>query len=205
MIYLTGHSGPEARAWHHDRFGVMIQPGSHYRHQIQHYPWYGVDTGCFAAGQEFSLDYYLGYLDVLPFRGRCLFATAPDVLGDADATWERSKDVLEAIRMKGYRAALVAQDGIDPERIRWAAFDVLFVGGTDAFKLATSTFALAREAAERGKWTHMGRVNSWPRFRKALWAGYGSCDGTLLRYGPATNLPRIQKWLERSEPRQVRV
>src|SRR5579883_1738075 len=80
---------------------------------------------------------------MLPHRERCLFAVAPDVVGDAEATWELSQPWLDWLRSMGYRAAFVAQDGIERWRhIPWASFDVLFIGGSTEFKLADSTYRL---------------------------------------------------------------
>jgi hypothetical protein len=115
------------------------------------------------------------------------------------ATWERSKDVLPLIRELGYKAALCAQDGIDKLDINWDSFDVFFVGGTDSFKLAESTYELAAEAKRRGKRIHMERVNSARRFRAANISRYDSVDGTFLCFGPDKNLPRLESWLNHAD------
>jgi hypothetical protein len=44
-------------------------------------------------------------------RERCLFAMAPDVVGDAVATLERSRPYFAKIWELGYSAACVLQDG----------------------------------------------------------------------------------------------
>ena len=167
--------------------------------QIPFFEVWAADNSCYAQGNRFKLDDYLEFLAELPARERCLFATAPDVVGDAEATWVRAAPVLPKIRDLGYPAAYVAQDGINPETLDWDAFDCLFVGGTTEFKLSDLATDLVAEARLRKKWTHMGRVNSWRRFEKACEVGYGSCDGTLLVFGPECNLPRIQAWLARTE------
>ena len=63
-----------------------------------------------------------------PFTSRCLFATAPDVVGDAQATLRRAY-MLGWIRYAGLPAALVAQDGLEHLAIPWDDFDALFLGG----------------------------------------------------------------------------
>jgi hypothetical protein len=159
-------------------------------------PW-AADNGCFTDKVPFSLSRYLAWLEARrPVVDRCLFATAPDVVGDAAATWARGGHVLPMIRELGYPAGYCAQNGIDADTLAWDAFDALFVGGDDAFKLAESTYALVAEAKRRGKWTHMGRVNSAQRFRAAALSGYDSVDGTFLAFGPDKNLPRLQRWLD---------
>lgn len=124
----------------------------------------------------------------------CLFATAPDVVGDAAATLERSAPWLPQIRALGYPAALVAQDGLEDLTVPWDEFDCLFIGGTTEWKLGAAARQLIAEAKSRGKWVHMGRVNSERRFRYALGLGCDSVDGTYLTFGPDINLPRLLAW-----------
>ena len=124
----------------------------------------------------------------------CLFATAPDVVGDAAATLERSAPWLAPIRDLGYPVALVAQDGLESLAVPWGEFDVLFIGGTTDWKLGPHARALVAEAKRRGKRVHMGRVNSERRYRYALSIGCDSADGTYLTFGPDTNLPKLLAW-----------
>lgn len=125
----------------------------------------------------------------------CAFATAPDVVGDAAATLTRSAPWLPRIRALGYPAALVAQDGLEELPIPWETFDSLFIGGTTEWKLGPHARTIAAEAKSRGKWLHMGRVNSERRFRYARAIGCDSADGTFLTFGPDTNLPALLAWL----------
>lgn len=175
--------------------GLMAQPGNTVHLWAGHYPAWAADNGCFAAGDRFDLGAYLCWLATLPTAG-CLFAVAPDVVGDARATWERSRRVLPAIRRLGFPAALVAQDGLDVAALDWDAFDCLFVGGTTAYKLSEAAYSAVGEAKRRGKHTHMGRVNSLRRLRLAAMAGYDSADGTFLKFGPVKNAPRVRAWLD---------
>jgi hypothetical protein len=125
---------------------------------------------------------------------RCLFATAPDQVADMAMTLIKSLPMLPRIRRLGYRAALVAQDGAELAQLPWRAFDCLFLGGTTSWKLSEGARALGLEAVQRGKWLHMGRVNSRRRYRQAVSMGAHSVDGTLLRYGPDGNRARIERW-----------
>ena len=125
----------------------------------------------------------------------CAFATAPDVVGDAAATMSRSLPWLPRIRALGYPAALVAQDGLEVLPVPWDEFDVLFIGGTTAWKLGPHARRLVAEAKARGKWVHMGRVNSERRLRYADAIGCDSADGTYLVFGPDVNLPSVLAWM----------
>jgi len=162
-------------------------------------PFFAVDTGLYSATgvRRFALDAYLAFLaDRRPWGQKCLFATAPDVVGDWDATWCLARPVLPRIRQLGYRAALVAQDGLRqlPAPDEW---DALFGGGTTGYKLSETAYRLVREANALGKWTHQGRCNSERRLRAAALGGYASADGTCLAFDPPLYLKEIPRWLDR--------
>src|SRR4051812_5639043 len=69
---------------------------------------WAADNNCF-NNPKVKVEDYLEWLKAMsPYLENCLFANALDVVGDAAATWERSRDVLPEIRKLGYPAALVA-------------------------------------------------------------------------------------------------
>lgn len=160
-----------------------------------------------------------------PDTYRVAFAAAPDVVGDAAATLRRAETggMLAWIRHAGYPAAFVAQNGLERLDVPWGDFDALFLGGSPEclpcgyvrptvdreqercpachrflteWKLGAAARGLAAEAKDRGKWVHMGRVNSGKRFRYADAIGCDSADGTYLINGPDTNLPKLLGWIE---------
>jgi hypothetical protein len=182
------------------------------------------DNGCFGAGWP-GYERWLAWLAKHAHEAStCLFATAPDVVGDAAATLERSAPWLPKIRELGYQAALVAQNGLEDLDVPWDSFDVLFLGGSaeclgcayvrpvaeykrktcphcDAklteWKLGAAARELVAEAKRRGKWVHMGRVNSWKRISYADEIGCDSTDGTYLVFGKTgENLPKLLGWLD---------
>lgn len=155
--------------------------------------WAG-DNGRFGAPHLYTDDRYLGWLSEQPIE-RCLFATAPDVLGDHAATVQLSRPLFQRLHELGYRAAFVAQDGWREDDTPWPAFEALFVGGTTAFKLGRAANAIAAARA-RGKWIHMGRVNSFSRLRLAAALGCNSADGTFLKFAPDINEPRMLRWFD---------
>lgn len=153
------------------------------------------DNGCFGKGYPGD-EAWLSWLEENAVNaGTCLFATAPDVVGDAAATLARSMPWLPKIRALGYPAALVAQDGLEDLDIPWDSFDVLFIGGSTVWKLGPEARAITHEAKARGKHIHMGRVNSLRRYRYAQAIGCDSVDGTFLVFGPDKNLGRLQSWI----------
>lgn len=205
MIYLSGCPSVIKRKGLLGRrkdLGIMLTPnGNQYTGQLLETvlmagPW-AADSGCFSDPHGFSLDGYLAWLAAYRCGApRCLFAPAPDVVADPVKTWERSEPVLPLIRQLGFAAALVAQDGIESMHIPWQSFDALFIGGSTQWKLSRAAFGLIQEAKRRNKWTHVGRVNTRGRLRMAAAAGAGSVDGTYLRFGPDTNLPKLTAWLD---------
>lgn len=161
-------------------------------------PW-AADNACFAHAEDFDLSAYLAWLDVIPreHMRRCLFATAPDVIGDWATTWARSRDVLPLLRARGFAAAVIVQEGATAYNVPWDSFDALFVGGkANAWKEGAVAERLCNEARDRGKWVHMGRVNSLRRMLIADRFRCHSADGTYVKFGPRVNLPKVLSWLD---------
>lgn len=161
------------------------------------------DNGCFSA--RWDQEKWWRFLEAnADDAGTCLFAVAPDVVGNALATTMLFRQWGPKIRSLGYKVAYVAQDGLENLRgattsgltfpISWDAFDVLFIGGSTEWKKGPQARAVVAEAKARGKWIHMGRVNSQRRFKYALTIGCDSVDGTFLTYGPDRNLPELIGW-----------
>lgn len=151
------------------------------------------DNGCFS--KAFKEDHWWAFLERNAHdTSLCAFAVAPDVVGDAIATLERSTPWLPKIRALGYPVALVAQDGMEHTDIPWDDFDAFFIGGTTEFKLGPVAAELTAVALGEGKWVHMGRVNSAKRMAYAISIGCDSADGTFLTYGPTVNLPKLLRW-----------
>lgn len=193
MLYLANPCTPEVRdAMTRGELGTILTPAQGNR--LPPAAVWAADNGCFGKGYPGD-EAWLAWLGRhSPHADRCLFATAPDVVGDAAATLARSLPHLPAIRALGYPAALVAQDGLEHLTVPWGAFDVLFIGGSTEWKLGPAARRLVGEAKARGKHVHMGRVNSRRRWGYAEYIGCDSVDGTFLAFGPDVNLPRLRGW-----------
>jgi hypothetical protein len=153
-----------------------------------------LDNGCFGKGYPGD-DGWMAWLESQRHLApRALFAVAPDVVGDARATYERSLPFLPFIRSLGFPAAYVIQDGQEDFEPPWDEFDVVFIGGSTEWKLGPRAAAIAREANRRDKWVHMGRVNSRRRWSYAEHIGCDSVDGTYIAFGPDINLPAVLSW-----------
>jgi hypothetical protein len=167
-------------------------------------PWPGVawcaDNACYANRYPGDERYLAWLARHARHAAACAFATAPDVVEDAAATLARSAPILPRIRAAGYRAALVAQDGLENMAVPWSSFDALFLGGSTEWKLSPAAAELVVEANLRTVTVHMGRVNSRLRLRYAATIGCHSADGTYLKFGPDRNLPPLLRWLADLEP-----
>lgn len=193
-FYLTGAKNPEVLPLlDGGRLGLLNTPANSY---VRDPEWaWAADNGCFNARTYAGDDRWWAWLEA-QVDDRCLFATAPDVVGDATATLDRSAPWLPRIRALGVPAAFVAQDGLEHQPVPWDMFDVLFIGGSTEWKLGPRAADLAYRARDLGKRVHLGRVNSYRRLRHASAIGAHTADGTYLAFGPTTNLPKLTRWLD---------
>lgn len=197
MRYLATPSGPDARAaMSAGLIGCMTTPAQGNR--IPDGALYACDNGKFGKGWPGADAWFAWLIRTVERYGadRCLWAVAPDVPLDAAGTLAESLPWLARIRELGIPAAFAAQDGCDQLGVPWDDFDVLFLAGSTEWKIGPVAEQLAREAKERGKSVHMGRVNSRQRLRTAEWFGCDTADGTYLAFGPQTNLPKLTDWLD---------
>ena len=123
---------------------------------------YGLDNGCFARFERRTWERLLSEAE----EHRPVFVCLPDLVGDA----RRTLDLFEAFRSQtnGLPRALVLQDGIGRHAIPWDQIEAVFVGGSDAFKIAPEAINACRTAKMLGKWVHVGRVNTAARVRDWL-------------------------------------
>jgi hypothetical protein len=201
--YLSGVEHPVTRRLQPLGCGLMLNPASGTtRARMDGYQ-FAVDNGCYQpsdpakAQDPDRVAQWLCWMATLPTEGR-MFAVAPDVYADAEATWEWSDWWLEAIRWLGWPVALVAQNGAEDHAPMWdeiERWDVLFVGGDTDWKLSSDAADCIREAQLHDKWIHVGRVNTLRRWRWCLDLGVDSVDGTLLAYGPDIHGRKLARWL----------
>lgn len=224
MLYLSPPSGPEViAAMERGLLGVMTTPAQ--GNVLPDGCPAAADCGKFGEGWP-GEDVWFAWLTKTVKRygaGRFLFAVAPDVPFDAEATLAESRPWLPKIRDLGVPAAFVAQNGSDaPGMVPWGEFGVLFLGGgpeclacsyirpsddrdqktcptcgckLTEWKESRAAARLAAEAAARGVPRHMGRMSSRRRGVIAAMFGCASADGTYFRFGPDKNLERMLRWL----------
>jgi hypothetical protein len=197
VAYLGTPSGPDVRAaMSAGLIGCMTTPAQGNR--IPDGAEFFCDNGKFGNGYPGDEEFFEWLARTVDRYGadRCIGAVAPDVPFDAVGTLALALPFLARIRELGVPAAFAAQDGCDLLGVPWDHFDVLFIAGSTEWKTGPVAERLAREAKARGKWVHMGRVNSRHRLRIAEWFGCDSADGTYLAFGPDKNLALLRGWLD---------
>lgn len=185
MLFLSGLLIPQLRVCQRPDLGFMSTRDC--GHKAPPGMTVAYDNGCFAG--TWRPEPWLAWLSKQP---RGLFAVVPDVYCDALATRERFDQYASLI--VDQPRAYVAQNGSAAVPPPWSDFEVLFIGGNNAFKLSEEAWSLVLEAKRRGKWVHVGRVNSLRRLRACAVTSVDSADGTLLRLGQSRKYPTNPKW-----------
>jgi hypothetical protein len=194
-FYLAPPSTSAIRAaMRRGELGAILNPAS--GNKLPNGALFGADNAVF-GGKYPGDKAYLEWLGRLaPHSERALWATAPDIVGDHFCTYARSRDMLPKIREFGFPAAFVAQDGMefDHHMGMWEEWDVLFIGGTTAWKMSQAAVDLAIFAIGLGKCVHLGRCNSLERLRYAQYIGATTADGTYTVFAPDKNLQAVLRW-----------
>lgn len=158
--------------------GQLLTPLTRYRLRDPERPW-AIDNGGFSK------------LDIPSFKSllareahhkeKCLFVTAPDIVGCA----RRTLEVFEiwAPQLEGWKVALVVQDGQEHLPIPWHLCDAIFIGGSTNWKCSEHVVHIVKAAKALGKHVHLGRVNDPGRWKFFEELDVDTGDGTgLARY-----------------------
>jgi hypothetical protein len=158
--------------------GQLLTPLTRYKLRDPDRPW-AIDNGGF-VGVDIPAFFALLKREE-HHKEKCLFVTAPDIVGSARRTLEvleRWKD-----KLKGWPIALACQDGQESLPLPWDDIAAVFIGGSTNFKCGEGAAQIIRAAKLLGKHVHVGRVNGpdrWDHFEKL---GADTADGTgLARY-----------------------
>ena len=205
MIYLSGCTSP---SYEQDLIdlgvGLLIQPGSYMPSRAAAFGTWAADNGCYPPERPWSCAKWARMLGAIDdaFLPPPLFCLVPDVPFDHTGTLKRFWHYFAIVEAFGYRAAFAIQDGATVDTVPWGAFYVAFLAGSTEWKMGEQAYEIALAARKRGKWVHMGRVNSWDRLDWASRIGCDSADGTFMRYGkPQEMVARLKVWLDKNSPR----
>lgn len=208
LLLVCGASATVNRLSGHPHLGSLVQPRSGNRiDAIAHSGRYWAADNDALAGID--PDRYMTMLDQIKAtdRSRLLFVTVPDAvrmtdqgpIGDWAGTLWLFRSWQRALIKRKLPAAIVLQDGATIDTVPWDAIRAVFVGGSDTFKEGEAAAAILDEAAARGIWRHVGRINTERRLRLLDVVGFDSFDGTQFSRFPDTYIPQ---WLERLTHKQ---
>lgn len=140
---------------------------------------YGVDNGAFSGFQEAK---FLRLVDECVEDPFCLWINLPDVPYSARATTALFHEYCYYPGFNFRNRCYTVQDGITPDLIPWQYIRAVFIGGSTEFKMGKTARAVAKAARKRGKWVHVGRVNT-PRRIDSWYHDADSFDGSgISRY-----------------------
>lgn len=200
LRYLIGGYNWQVAGEVRDDIGNLLTPQEGSARIVCSWSYHGLDNGCYSKVIPFNaLKWYTwvrSHVKYAAMGGTCLFSVAPDVVGDAYKTFNRSLVWLPVLRKLGYKAAFATQDGLTQALLPWDWFDVLFVGGTNAWKLSDASWAIVREAKRRGKYVHVGRVNTLARLRMCADNAVDSVDGNMMKYASDRNWWKLVSMLD---------
>lgn len=175
-----------ARA-HQEGLGVVVQRGRVRLARIDRWRRWFYDNKAFSdfnsgVASDFDVQWRDEILWILdqPDDRRPDFAVLPDIVAGGLESLGLSLSWLHRLGRTSIKWALAVQDGMTSSSIPWdAPFDVIFVGGSIDWKLATMS-TWARVAHEHGRLCHVGRMGSGRRVRMAKGAGADSIDSALM-------------------------
>ena len=194
QIFVSGATATVRQYVGHPDLGVLLVPGAYNTPEVallNHHSW-GMDSGAFS---HFDVERFLRLLEKTRGLPCCRFVACPDVVGDVQTTRQRFDFWEPMIHSLGFPVALVAQDGLTVKDTPWTRIEALFIGGTTTFKLGHTARILAAYAKARGKWLHMGRVNSRQRLHYAERIGCDSVDGIGFSRWSRIKIPKGLQWI----------
>ncbi len=156
---------------------------------------WSIDNGAFSG---FDPESFRRLLRAAAGRPLLQWIVCPDVVGRPAETLQEFERWQPEVAATG-PVAFVSQDGQDTLEVPWDRFACFFIGGSTEWKLSHANADLTAEAKRRGKWVHMGRVNSRKRMELANEIGCDSIDGTSVSMFGDTHLPRFLRQLQAIE------
>lgn len=186
ILLVSGATTTMARLIGHPNLGVLLCPRGANNPPPPGVVW-ACDNSAFSGFDEAT---FRQMLAKIKDRHDCRWVSAPDVVGDHEATLAKWHKYLGLIQEHGQLAAFVAQDGATVESLPWGrGMAAVFIGGTTRWKLGHEAARIIHEANRRGLWTHMGRVNTFRRMLYAQTLGVRSIDGSKHSQWSDTYLP----------------
>ena len=184
--------------------GEMTQPNEYPPRRA---PW-ALDNGAFKlwrSGKPFDGVKFMAVATAAAAREvRPDFVVCPDVVAGGLDSLKLSLAWAPQLRALGHRLALVVQDGMTSDDVapHLHLFDVVFVGGTLSWKLATMAL-WADLAHQHGLTCHVGRMGGRGRVLAAKRAGVDSVDSCVPLFSKenmATFVGGLSDWCQLTIP-----
>ena len=195
MILLVSGATSTSRLYlGHPRFGWLRTPANGNSIDTivaSGVPW-ACDNDCYT---RLNRPRYLAMLRQVVGRGP-LWVTVPDVVADAARTLARFRLWQPTLDYYDLPMAFVAQDGQEDLPVPWDQIRCLFIGGSTAWKEGPHATRLIYEAHDRGKWVHVGRVNTLRRYWWLSSTPIDSIDGTCFSKWPDRYIPWMLRRLD---------
>lgn len=206
LLLVSGASATLKKLRGHPNLGVLLTPdagNSVLYARRSGMPW-ACDNAAFSGFNAERFELFLCNLMMwVRFRDGPMWVTAPDVVADAQSTLRLFDDWIDELDKREFPAALVAQDGLERVKsIPWERIKCLFIGGSTEWKLSVHARRLVEEAKYRGKWVHMGRVNTRGRMELAVDWEVDSVDGSSFSQFSMLRIPKALTWIEAAERRK---
>lgn len=194
IILVSGASKTLCRLAGHPNLGQLLTPQA--GNGILPGMVYAADNAAYSNWDEGK---FLRMLDRLEGTAP-LWVAAPDAakpVCDAKGTYRLLKIWHPIIKKRGLPVAYVLQNGsesigLPPDDM----FDAIFIGGDDEFKMGGYAKYITEKMKNKGRWVHMGRVNSWDRIQYAYEIGCNSVDGSGFSMFPDTYIPKFLNYLK---------
>jgi hypothetical protein len=149
--------------------GNLLSPGKSHKPRLP----YSLDNRKFAdwnKGNTWNADLFKRHVGM--YYQDALWIVVPDFVADRQRTIDSWYEWEPWLRQFNRPLAIAAQNGMNPSDIPKSA-DVIFVGGTDEWKLTTAPFWCASFSR-----VHIARVTTWHRLILCHKWGAESVDGT---------------------------
>ena len=126
---------------------------------------YGLENGAYTTGNPMFNTTWWRMAKAAQEDENCIWIVAPDAMGDWKKTLRHFDTFTNLHKFPKTKLAIVLQDWCDAipnghDEVPWDDIVCVFVGGTDKFKYSRQCMEICEEAKRRGKWVHVGRVNT---------------------------------------------
>jgi len=206
-IMLANHASFQMGVWLGKGYPVawLIGPKAWWKTKLHAEMPYALDNDAFSAwtsGEEWNEPRFYEMLSLASISyPKPSWVVVPDVVGDKYKTLESWHQHASRVAEFKIPLAFAVQDGMTKKDVPHDA-DVVFVGGTDAWKWRN-----LKEWTDNFDRVHVGRVNSLEKVQMCYHLGCESIDGTgWFRDGTeSARFQRLLRYFHQDQPKQTTI